>query len=291
MTRKNAFGIYWMIFHGITLTLMFALGKTLSQKMDVMQMIFTYHLIALLITLSYTFTTGFEKIKTSRIKIHFLRGSLNVCGYITYFYGLKFTTLDSATSITYLIPIFLSYLGTIFFNEKLNRERIITLILGLTGVLVILRPGAPTFEITSLWVFVSVILWSASDLLTKNLGRTENALSQVFYNTLFGSLLSAPFAAYGWQNVIVIDDFFIITLISLLSLAATTSIFRSFQNAEFSIVMPFDYLRLPLSTVLGYLMFGEIMEINTIIGSTIIVFASLYLIYSERKKPVYTITH
>ncbi|AIF81474.1 hypothetical protein I862_04580 [endosymbiont of Acanthamoeba sp. UWC8] len=55
--------------------------------------------------------------------------------------------------------------------------------------------------------------------------------------------------------------------------------------------MPFDYLRLPLSTVLGYLMFGEIMEINTIIGSTIIVFASLYLIYSERKKPVYTITH
>ncbi|AIF81475.1 hypothetical protein I862_04585 [endosymbiont of Acanthamoeba sp. UWC8] len=197
-----------MIFHGITLTLMFALGKTLSQKMDVMQMIFTYHLIALLITLFYTFITGFEKIKTSRIKIHFLRGSLNVCGYITYFYGLKFTTLDSATSITYLIPIFLSYLGTIFFNEKLNRKRFVTLILGLAGVLVILKPGAPTFEITSLWVFVSVILWSASDLLTKNLGRTENALSQVFYNTLFGSLLSAPFAAYGWQNVIVIDDFF-----------------------------------------------------------------------------------
>jgi drug/metabolite transporter (DMT)-like permease len=203
---------------------------------------------------------------------------------MAYFYGLQFMTLDGATSITYLLPIIVSYLATIFFKEKLTKARVTALLSGFIGIIIILKPGTNDFQVSALWIIISVFVWSACDLITKKLGKTETVFNQAFYTTFFGAIISAPLGLYYWVEEIAIDDFFIITLIAILLILQIISIFKAFLHADFSIVMPFDYFRLPISAIFGYIMFGEVMALNTIIGSTIIILAGLYLIRHEHKK-------
>jgi drug/metabolite transporter (DMT)-like permease len=284
MKIENKAGIIWMLIHSVVLTLMFAFGKFINQSLNVMQMLFIYHFIAFLFLLTFAFLTRFKKIKTRKIHTHFVRSFLSISGYAAYFYGLTSLPLDAATSITYLLPITVSYLGVIFFNERLTKARIFALILGFVGVILILKPGTDNFNISAAWIILSVVVWSGCDLVTKKLGSTENAFNQAFYSTFFGSLLIAPFGMYYWDNDIKVDEWFILTTIGILLVLQAITIFKSFQKADFSIVMPFDYFRLPLSTALGYIMFGEVMTTTTILGSILIISGGFYLIHHEHRK-------
>lgn len=211
MTKKNSVGILWMLLHGVVLTLMFALAKHLNKNIPVMQIIFIYNSIALLMLIAFFSIYGFAKVKTKKLKTHFLRSFLNITGYVAYFYGLSFMTLDAATSVTYLLPIIVSYLGTVFYKEKMTGVRIFALLCGFIGIIIILKPWTHGFEEGSVWVLLSVFLWSACDMITKTLGKTETVFNQAFYTILFGTLFSSTFAYDVWISEIYITEIFLLS--------------------------------------------------------------------------------
>lgn len=273
-----------MLFHGVVLTLIFALGKLLHEEIGRFQMLFLYNFAAFIFLATFLLAVGFKKIKTDKIWIHIIRSLLNIAGYAAYFYGIEFISLDSAAAISFLLPILVSYLGTVIYNEKMTRARFVALISGFCGIIIILRPNTDGVDIGALWILVSVITWALCDLITKKLGDSETAFNQAFYTTLFSSIFVAPFAYIYWDAAVTVDSAAIIALMGVLLICQVIAIFKSFQHADFSVVMPFDYFRLPISIMISYYGFGEVMTFSTVIGSLIIIGGGIYLIHHEHKK-------
>jgi drug/metabolite transporter (DMT)-like permease len=158
-------------------------------------------------------------------------------------------------------------------------------------MIIILKPGMQQLDMGAIWILLSVFAWSSSDVVTKKLGKTETVYSQTFYTTLFGSIIASSVAAFDTYEPIMVDDLFLLFLLGLLLILQIISIFKTFQHADFSVVMPFDYFRLPLTSLTSYLMFQEVMSLDTLIGSIIIISGGFYLVYHERKKHYYAMHH
>jgi drug/metabolite transporter (DMT)-like permease len=277
-----------MALHGLVITFMIIIVKQLGEAFTVLSLISTYTSIALLITIAYlTVFSQWHRVSTKRIKIHFFRSLLNVTGYIAYYYGLNYTTIASAAALSFLLPLSGCVLGIFFFaEEKLTRNRIISLLIGFTGVLLIANPK---FNDAS-WqgvaaILVSVLAWAGCDIITKKNGQQESVHGQLFYTSLFCVILTMPSLINNSNYInLIITNYLPLLGLGILFILQVICIFNALQNGELSIVLPFDYLRLPFGLLLGFIYFGETISANALAGVIVIITSNYFLLYSERSQ-------
>ena len=262
---------------------MMILVKALSAEYTSFQILFIRTLFGLAILTPILWRNGFSTLKTRRLPLHMSRAVFAYFGMLGLFIGLGSIPIAEVVSLSFTQPIFIFLLAAILLGEKLNARRVIAILGGFAGVLILLRPGFTEVGFGAAVVLGGAIAYAFSNVCIKKLMTTENVTSTtVWVNILMCPLAGIP-AAFYWVTP-TLPDLALLAGVGLTGTAGIWFISRAYATAEMSAVVPFDFLRLPIVAAVGWIWFGEITDIWTIAGAAVI-FASTYaLARSEARK-------
>ncbi len=325
---KNTNGIFLMLVNAFATSMLYVIIKYLTESISSNQVVFFYKFLVLAVVVPWVLYDGIGCVKTKKLKLHLLRGFVSTVAALLFFYGLSKVDVASATALNKMEPVLLMIIGAVYFNEKLSKVRISTVILSCIGMLFVIYPmisitengfyfpwldrtKAPELNYNYLIILAAVFLWTINSSVIKTLGKTESNRTQLFYVSLISVLVSMPTAIFSWdiQSVAGFDILWISemnpftalnsNLIGLLICAAmlhfmhVACYFQSLKIAEMSVVVPFDYTRLVFGGLLGYCFFGNIPSLSSTIGYSLILGSGIYLLSVEarNKKRLAALVH
>jgi len=232
-----------------------------------------------------------------------MRSLLLVGAMVFFFGGIPFLSLSQIAAGLYVFPIFVAILSALILGEKVGPRRIAAILAGFIGTLLILKPGTADFQLVSLMPVVAGLCYAATILTTRKLCRDENPVALAFgvsiafivtgtvgiiVTTIFSSADSTinwPYLFSGWHPLTITVGSIIVAC-SFLNLTANIGLTRAYQSAESSWLAPFDYSYLVFATFWGMVMWGEIPDIHSFIGMSIIAAAGSYVAWRERREKV-----
>ena len=202
---------------------------------------------------------------------------------VFYFFGIKFLLLSENQAIFHVAPIIATILAIPILGEKLGLHRIIAVVLGFIGVLIIVKPGSDLFKIESLLPLMAAAFMACSYLATRFLMSTESSIAIIFYYS-FALLITTLFF---FPSDFVIPTFF--DLIPLMFLGVMGSLGHYFlaqaaKNAEVMVITPFEYSSFIFVTVMAYAFYNEIPDVSIILGVLLIIISGIYIVYREQQK-------
>jgi drug/metabolite transporter (DMT)-like permease len=259
--------------------------RELLDTMGTFEVLFFRGLVGLLIVLVILPRAGIRVLATRRIGLHALRNAIHFAGQFAWVVAIGALPLATVFAIEFTMPVWTAILAALLLGERLNRARAVMLALGLAGVLIILRPGSDVVHPAALVMLAGSLCFAATMIATKRLAATESPLAVLFYMCAiqlpFGLLPALPV----WVAPTV-GDLPWIAAIGAANFSAHFCLTRAFALADATLVVPMDFLRLPLIAVVGATAYGEPIEGATIVGAAVIFAGTYYSVRREsRAKP------
>ena len=278
-------GAIWMIFGGLSLVTMAIIIRHLAPRFSVLEMIFLRSVVSLALILPWAIRQGAARLATQRLGLHVLRNVIHYIGNIGWFIGVTLVPLADLSALQFTVPLFTVVLAAVVLHETVGRHRWIATAVGFLGMLVIVRPGFATINNGTIALLLSALFYASSQTATKMLSRTEPANRVVFYMALVFVPVSGIPAAFDWVTPDW-PDAVPIVLLGVTGYTAHFCIVRSFAAADASFVIPFDFLRLPLSALFGFILYLERPDMWTLMGAAVIFGATWYnAVHETRRVP------
>lgn len=311
--NNNMQGILFMILHTLSLSVLYAVVKELTQDLNSNLIVFLYKFTILIGILPWCFIEGISTLKSNRMGLHLSRGFLSIMGSLCMFYAIKHIGLSDVTAVAYLEQIILLVIGIFYFKEKATYTKFAVIVLSLIGAIIVIRPDLfekgilLEKEISShyIFVFLAVFFWAMNGTVIKVLGKTEKTKVQLFYVMLFSSIIAFPTAFMNWETVptfshidIKIPSGFVnveelglkichikwIILLALCYFLHVIGHFKAFKYSEMSTIIPLEYTRLVFAGIFGSVLFGEHPHLIKILGYLLIIASGIWLFQSEKKR-------
>ncbi len=276
----NSRGALWMIASGLGFSVMAVGIKLLGHRLENFQIGFFRVVIGFLAILPFVAGSGLARLRTRHAGVHFVRAVFGLTAMYCSYYAIARMPLADYTGLSFTKPLFATLLAIAILGETVRWRRWTATLVGFVGVLVMVRPGAATFQPAALAALVDSFSVAFLVTLVKRLPATETPLTMLFYFGLFATVLSIGPAIYSWQWPTVLEW---LLLIGVGVLGALSQMFwiRAFRAGEASAVAPFDYLRLPIAATVGFIGFSELPTIWTFVGAAVIVASTLYIAHRE----------
>ena len=236
--------------------------------------------IGFVIILPYLFYSKFNVYKTNNIKLHFIRGIINVPTMYVGFAALMFIPLEQIQALHFIVPLIVTFLAVFFFKEKIRFVRISALIIGLIGMLVMLRPGIIEMNIGVYMVLFTSIVWSFIIIITKFLSKNDSPITILTYQYSLVTFFSFFIVIFFWETPSSI--IFLYTFLAALSgTILHIALIYSYKLVDLTLTQPFTFLSLIWASLFGYYIFGEEPDIFTWLGAIIIFSGVLIIFYRE----------
>jgi drug/metabolite transporter (DMT)-like permease len=220
-------------------------------------------------------------LSSQNLPLHFGRNFAHFCGQWCWFYGLALLPIAHVFAIEFTVPIWTAIFASMILSESLTVKRIISIVLGFIGVLIILRPGVVDIESASWVVLLGAVAYALTHTLTKRLAGIDGALTILFYMHVMQlpmALLLVVFD-FAWPQGSV---WLWVLLTAVAALSAHFCMAKALSLADAMIVMPMDFLRLPLIAVAGYFLYQESIDIFLLLGAAIMLVGNML---SLKEKP------
>lgn len=282
---KNAtYGIMWFILSLLFDNLNDVIMKYVGQNIGGYQIICFRFLFSTLVLLPFIWC---QKLTITRgaLCLHFTRGALLFSGISLWIIGLGVVKLTIATSINFIIPVFILILATIFLNEKFSWIKAVATLVGFMGTILVINPTGEDFNISSVTLIFSAFIFATLDIVNKHFIIQESTLNMLFYSGLFVLLFSIIPAMYNWSKPTASDLFFLF-LLGIGGNLILYCLLKSFALINISSVASYRYTELIFSGLFGYIIFDEIPNLTIIMGSLIIVLSTLFLMYETLRNKV-----
>jgi drug/metabolite transporter (DMT)-like permease len=263
----------WMSGALVSFMAMAVSGRELSAELTTLQILFFRSLVGLVVVLGLLQRTGWAQVKTHVFGTHLLRNVAHFGGQYGWFYGIALIPLTEVFAIEFTVPIWTAVLATFMLGERLNRLRALAVGLGFAGVLVILRPGFAVISPAVLAVLGGALCYAVSHIFTKRLSSTQTPLAILFYMTVIQLPLGLGPALprWVWPSPALWPW---VCVVALTALSAHYCLTRAFRLADASVVLPLDFLRLPLIALVGFFFYGETLNIWVLAGAAIVFVAT-----------------
>jgi len=280
--NKNLLGILLMTLGMFSLSINDIIYKNLTMNFPVWEAVFFRAFSGSIISLYLVYHSGINSIKTKKPVRHFVRAFSAVGCVVLYIFGIKYLLLSENIAIAHSAPIIAALLAVPILGEKIGIHRILAIIIGFVGVLVIIKPGTDLFQLKSLLPIGSALFMASVYLTTRSLMNTESSTSIVFYYSfalLFTSLIFFP------SDFIIPDTLNLILALSLGIMGSMGHFFMSqaARHADVAVTSPFEYSSFIFVGLMGYFFFYEIPSNSVIIGGVLIIISGVYVAYRERK--------
>ena len=276
---SSLFAISLMIISGLFFVLMHSAVKYLSKEVHIFEIAFFRCALVIFVLAPIIFQQGKKIFKTKQPKVQFLRITTNSVAMLCFFYGISTTPLAQLTTLGFTVPIFATILAVIFMKEKIRLRRTTALIVGFIGTIIVMRPDI-SIELGALLIIFSSFLWAICLIFIKKLTQTDSAVTISLY---FGiGMIPATFAlAFPVLEMIDLRQFIILIFIAITGTLAQTIMNSALEKGELALLLPFDFLRLIWSVLIGYALFSEEPTITLWLGGFLIIGSTSYIAWRE----------
>jgi drug/metabolite transporter (DMT)-like permease len=197
-----------------------------------------------------------------------------------FFFSVSFIGLAEATAIMDVQPVLITLGAALFLGEKIGPRRLASVFVALFGAIIIIRPGTEVFTPYALLPLAGAVSYAGFALVTRWVGQREHPWTSLFYAGLLGTFVTSVLLPGEWMPVATSHlPWFV--LLALLGTAGQFCLIRAFTLTEAGVLAPFGYAGLILAAFWGFVVFGEIPDIFTIVGALVIVGAGLYVWHRE----------
>jgi drug/metabolite transporter (DMT)-like permease len=232
---------------------------------------------------------GLAAMKTPRPLLHVGRNLIHYAAGLGWFFALTLIPLGEVVSIEFTMPIWTAILAVSFLGERMTVWKVSAIVLGVVGVLVIVRPVAGEISPGQLIALGAAIGFGISIAMMKSLTRTENTLTIIFWMLVIQSAAGFFPALYVW----IWPSAYAFGWIVVIAFCGTFSHYcmaRAMLYADATVVLPMDFLRVPLTAAAGWLIYSERLDMFTVLGAALILTGNLLNLRAAEPVPVRTAT-
>jgi len=278
--NRAGLGISITVIGGLCFAIQDAGIKWLTAEIAVLQVLFLRSLFGIVFLSASTIFSG-ERISLNVDRPWLLatRTGINILSWVLFFYGLKYLPLATAVALFFSFPLFLAIISVPLLGETVGIRRILAIIVGFIGVILITNPAAG-LSIPALLMLGAALGWAIVAGLTRILGEKENTSTLLFY-TLVGFVIILLVPQYWIWTAVKLDDYLLITGVAFFGVIAQFSVTKAYTIASPSLIAPFEYTALIWSAALGYLVWNDIPDAYAITGAVLILGSGVYIIHRE----------
>ena len=284
MLSSNQIGALYMAISAVSFSIMDVLVKLMSISYPIGEIAFFRGFFGLI---PIFFIIPKERYKnlfeTKKLRLHLARAAIGTLGMISIFLAVKYLPIAEAITITFAAPIFATIFSMILLKEVVKLFRWVAIIIGLGGVVIILKPGTELFTIYSLFPLLFCVCFGIIAVLIKKLSKTEPDYLIAIYFTL--SIILSGFVSLFFDfKLPTLEDLVLFIFIGIAGSAGNIFLTMSLRKGSVSTVTPIKYLSLVIATFAGIFIFNEIPSFTSYIGAVLIVVSSFIIFKREEIK-------
>ena len=304
MKNNVKFSIFCALFAGVAFSVNDIAIKYFTESMPLHEVVLFRAIVALIFTLTIflPFEGGWVALKTRRPLLHVMSGFCLVLANLCFFSALATIQLANAAAIFFIAPLIITALSATILKEKVGVRRWSALIVGITGVLLIIKPGSIDFEWAILLPLFAALTYSIKNIITRNMGLTETAVTMSFYlhltfiasSTLMGLFFGNgkfnesedPALQFIFRAWIIPSQemIWVILLAGISSALGGYFISQAYRHSSASLVAPFEYTTLPLAVFWGYFLWNELPDSFSAVGIILIMASGIFVAFREGKR-------
>lgn len=224
------------------------------------------------------------------VPLHAARGGLMVVGTAVFFTALKYLPIADAIAIFFVAPLILTLLAAVFLGEKVGWRRLLAVIVGFSGALIVIRPNFEVFGWPAVLPLVSATTFSIYLIITRKLSRREEPIRMQFFSGVFGCLIATVAFGVGatmeWPVFAAVTpsqfQWLLLLALALISTVGHLLVVYAFQRGPAGLLAPFQYTEIISATLMGAVFFGDFPDALTWLGVGIITSSGLYVFHRER---------
>jgi drug/metabolite transporter (DMT)-like permease len=219
--------------------------------------------------------------RPQRMKLNFLRNGIHYASQYAWALSLTMLPLATVFALEFTMPMWTALLAAWFLHENLTPSRLGVVVLGLIGVLVILRPGVASFNPAALLVLGAAVGYAITMITTKELTKTETTFGIVFWM----AVIQLPLSIAGSDPTVFarlqVAHLLPAIGVGIAGLSSHYCLSNAFRAGDATLVVPLDFLRIPLIAVVGWAFYGESLDIFVLLGALIIIAGVLWNLRAE----------
>lgn len=273
-------GVLFMAVSALTISLMHVGVRYVSAELHPFVIGFFRNALVLVLIGPIILRGGADAWRTRRPGLQALRGGIGVVAMLMWFWSLSVVPLAEATALSFTTAIFVTIGAAVFLREEVGPRRWTAVGFGFLGALIILRPGFQEVTAGAVLAAVSSAIFALSLLVLKVLSRHDRSITNVFYSALLIGPMSLVPAAFvwewpSWETLLVLFGMAGCAAIAQFSMS------QSFRYADASLTFPIDFTRLIWTSIIGVALFGEVPDVWTWVGGTVIFGSAAFISFRE----------
>ena len=289
--NQHGKAVFFMVIAMLLLPGLDAFAKLLSKDMSAGQIVFYRFIFQASFMLPIVLYRK-ELLISLRIKplIQFMRGVLVALATLFFFSALKYMPMAESISIFFVEPMILTILSSLLLGETIRYRRIIAIIIGFIGATIIISPSYEIFGWSAIWPLCAAVCFALYVVLTRQISGLVGVYPMQFTAGLMASLVMAIALSAGYQfdiDVLIpslpsLDTLWMIVGLGIFATIGHIFLVNAVRHANASLLAPFQYLEIVAATILGYFIFSDLPDQQTLIGVVIIIGSGMYLMHRER---------
>jgi drug/metabolite transporter (DMT)-like permease len=250
-------------------------GREALRQLNVFQLMEVRSILGLLMLYPLIRANGgFAIVKTARLHMHIARNLIHYAAQLGWFLALTLIPIGQVVAIEFTMPIWTAIVAAAFLGERMTVWKVAAIILGLVGVLIIVRPTTGEVNPGQLIALAAAVGFGISIAMVKSLTRTEQTLAILFWMLVVQSVAGLLPSLYVWKW----PPFYIWGWAAVIAFCGTFSHYcmaRALLYADATVVIPMDFLRVPLTAAAGWLIYSERLDMFTVLGAALILCGNL----------------
>lgn len=282
--RNRAIGIALMVATVMLFTVLDAAAKwSILSGLPALQVIWLRYVGAMALSSAALARDGLRAtVVSQRPWLQFARSVLLFGSTLFNFLALQYLLLAETTSIAFSMPLIVALIAGPLLGEWVGPRRLIAIFVGFVGILVVTRPGLDGVKPGVALSLTGICCYSLYIIATRALSGVDAPRTTMFYSNMFGALALAPVMPFVWSTPTQATQWLMLGLVGFAGAFGHWLLILAHQRAPAPILAPFSYTQIVFMTAAGYLVFGEIPGLTTVLGGSIVVLSGLYLLYREQ---------
>jgi drug/metabolite transporter (DMT)-like permease len=264
----------WMMASIASFVLMAVAARQLTGRMAPVEILFLRSVASLIILLALWPRLGADAFTTHQLRLHIVRNVIHFFGQYAWVWGIALAPLAVVTAIEFTSPVWVALLAAALLGERIPPPRRVAIVAGILGVIIVVRPGVSAFGPAALIVVAGSFCFAAAILAVKMLLRTDRVTAVVFYMSLIQLPMGLAGSLFVWTRPTLHDAPWYFAM-GATALSAHYTMGRALTLGDASFVLPIDFLRLPVVALTALVLYGERIDVFTILGAALI-FAGNY---------------
>lgn len=258
-----------------------AMSKYLRHNLPAVEIAWLRYVVFVLFGLYFARRRRFVGLRPKNPSLQVLRGVTLLGSAVLFIAGLSYLPMADASALSFVSPAFITAASVLFLREQVGVQRWAATLVGLLGVLIVVRPGTGALQVAALYPLASAACWAVAMIATRLIGAQDRSETTLLWSAAVGLVLLTLGLPFGF----VPPSWGEVALGLCLGVTASTGqylLILAYRRATASVLAPFSYIQLLFSGALGYVVFGSVPDSWAFLGAAVIIASGLYIVHRER---------